>query len=53
MGAFLVHRTAEGRPVLPELLGAGEFLRHAGWLVEGGGDDPGLGSLEADHPGGG
>ena len=53
MGAFLVHCTAEGRPVLLELFGAGEFLRHAGRLIEGGGDEPGEGSTEAHHPHGG
>ncbi|HEU5394723.1 MAG TPA: DUF2283 domain-containing protein [Candidatus Methylomirabilis sp.] len=53
MGAFLVHCTAEGRPVLLELFGAGEFLRHAGRLIEGGGDEPGGAGSQADHPGGG
>ncbi|HEV8663942.1 MAG TPA: DUF2283 domain-containing protein [Candidatus Methylomirabilis sp.] len=53
MGAFLVHCTAEGRPVLLELFGAGEFLRHAGRLIEGGEDEPGGTGPQANHPGGG
>lgn len=53
MGAFLVHCTAEGRPVLLELFGAGEFLRHAGRLIEGDEDEPGGAGPQANHPGGG